>query len=171
MEEVKEEKIEVSPRSSKAVLYSVFVVILLVAGVGAYFMNKGSESKSTVEETNEIPSPKPAGPVSMKGQKFSDTDLFSQAVQIYPGTISESAKATMSGWNFKTKTLTDGTVQADLIPVGSEATEGDTAHTFVVKTGYKLYFVDLNPSDDGAASDQNTHDDLGILVDSNGIIQ
>jgi hypothetical protein len=107
----------------------------------------------------------------MKGQTFSDTSLYSQAVQIYPGPILESAKAIMSGWNLKISKLPDGSVQADLIPVGSEAAEGDSMHSFVVKPGYKLYFVDLNPSDDKPGMDENTHDDLGILVDGNGIIQ
>ena len=165
-EEVKEEKTK-----TPTTYIIVGIIIIGAVLVGGYFMNKGSESKNTSEETAESPLPRVSGPATMKGQKFSDSKLFNQAVQIYPGAISESAKATMSGWTLKTKTLADGTIQADLVPVGSEATEGDTAHTFVLKTGDKLYFADINPNDDGPTEDSNTHDDMGIVVDANGIIQ
>jgi len=175
MEEVKEEKKVVTSKSSNMVIYIVFVIILLVVAGGAYLYGRGSVkpvvlSAKTSDQAG-FQGPPPSGPPSMKGQKFSDTSLYTQAVQIYPGPISESAKAILTGWNLKTTNLSDGSAQADLIPVGSEATEGDTMHSFVVKPGYKLYFVDLNPSDDKPGMDENTHDDLGILVDGSGIVQ
>jgi hypothetical protein len=175
MEEVKEEKKEVTTKSSNMAIYFVFVIVLLIVAGGAYMYGKHSVKPVVLSAKTsgqaDFQSPPPSGLPNMKGQKFSDTSLYDQAVQIYPGTISESAKAILTGWNLKTTNLPNGSVQADLIPVGSEATEGDTMHSFTVKPGYKLYFVDLNPSDDKPGMDVNTHDDLGILVDGNGIIQ
>ncbi len=171
----KEEKIETSEsiKSNKSsVGYIAGVVILLLAvGAGAYFLNKSSESQKTPEETGEVATQKPAGPPSLKGQKLSDTQFANSAVLIYPGTISESAKAVMNGWNLKTISNSDGSITASLIPTGSEVTEGDSRHTFTLKSGDKLYFVDLNPGDDGTGADNNKNDDMGIVVDANGIIQ
>ena len=166
MDEVKEQK------SSNTNVYIVFVLILVVVGGGAYWYGKhsvklGAQTQLQMNGQGQ----RPVGPPSMKGQKLSDTNFANQAVQIYPGDISVGAKATMSGWSLKTKSLPDGTTQADLIPAGSEATEGDTSHTFMLKDGYKLYFVDINPNDDTSTEDKNAHDDMGIMVDASGVIQ
>lgn len=148
------------------------VLLLLVVGGGIYLMNKGAETKSSPEEVNEsIPTQKPTPP-SLKGQKLSDSQFADSAHQIYPGKISEAAKAAMSGWDLKTIKNSDGTITASLIPAGSEVAEGDSAHTYTLQPTDKLYFVDLNPGDDNpGAEDANTRDDLGIVVDANGIIQ
>jgi hypothetical protein len=175
VDEVKEENKK--EESSKSGMYAVFLIVLVLVAGGSFYIGRKSGEAKIMAVVNSMPKPSgmavagPSGPPSMKGQKFLDTSFYNQAVQIYPGTISESAKAVMSGWNLKTTNLADGSVQADLIPVGSEATEGDTMHSFVVEPGDKLYFVDLNPNDDKPGMDANTHDDLGILVDANGIIQ
>lgn len=170
--EEKTETPELIPNKSSKTLYIILgIVLLIVLGGVGYLMNKGSESKNSPEEVVETAPPKPAGPTSLKGQKFSDTNLFSNAVLIAPGALSEEAKAVTTGWQVKSRSLADGTTQVDLIPVGSEATEGDTAHSFNLKTGDQLYFVDLNPGDDKPGADNNKSDDMGILVDANGIIQ
>lgn len=151
---------------------AVGIVILIAVLAGGYLMTKVSESKNTTEETSEAPAPKVAGAsASLNGQKFSDTNLAADAVLIAPGALSAQAQAATSGWQVKSRSLSDGSTQVDLIPVGSEATEGDSKHTFNLKTGDKLYFVDLNPGDDSSAHDANTNDDVGILVDANGIVQ
>lgn len=169
---MEEEQDKISGSGKSSVGYVAAIIILLLAvGVGAYFLNKSSESKNIPEEGREIAVKKAPSPPSLKGQKFSDTQFADSAVQIYPGAISASAKAMMSGWNLKTTANSDGTVTASLIPVGSEVTEGDSAHTFTLKSGDKLYFVDLNPGDDGMGADNNKNDDMGIVVDSNEIIQ
>jgi len=170
-----ENKKEESSKISNASTYFVFLIILVLAAGGAFYFGRKSGEAKMIAFYQAQPKPsgmaRPSGPPSMKGQKFSDLPMASNAGQIYPGVISESTKAAMSGWNIKTSALSDGSTQVSLIPTGSEASEGDTAHTFVVKTGEKLYFVDLNPNDDGPTEDANSHDDLGILVDANGIVQ
>lgn len=171
-EEVKNpEIVEVGETKRSSMVYVILAIILLVAvGGGVYFMNKGSESKASPEEVKES-TPRPS-PVSLKGQNFTDSKFANSAVLIYPGTISKEAQAVMSGWNLKTKKLSDGTVQADLIPTESEAVEGDSRHSFNLKQGDKLYFADLNPGDDNPGStDNNKNDDMGIVVDAQGVIQ
>lgn len=170
-----DKKVETSEqmKSNKSSLgyFAGVVILLLAVGAGAYFLNKSSESQKTPEETGEIATQKPSSPPSLKGKKLSDTQFANSAVLIYPGTISESAKAVMSGWDLKTTANSDGTITASLVPTGSEVTEGDTRHTFTLKSEDKLYFADLNPGDDGTGADNNKNDDMGIVVDVNGIIQ
>lgn len=174
-EEKKEETVEApKPKNFPFVYVAGIIILILGVGAGLYFMNKSGESQSNApEEQREEPNIRPTGPGSLKGQQFSNTQLANSAVQIYPGTISASASAVMSGWKLSTKIIPDGTTQVSLIPVGSEATEGDTQHTFILKKGDKLYFDDINPADDtpGGGTDNNKNDDMGIVVDANGIIQ
>lgn len=174
-ENIQKSKEQLEPLSKKTPLATYFVfgaVLLVVIAGGVYFMVKSGENKSTSEETSEAPVPRVAGAeTGLKGQKFSGTNLANDAVLIAPGALSAEAQAVTSGWQVKSRSLSDGTGQVDLIPVGSEATEGDSAHTFNLKAGDKLYFVDLNPGDDSSAADNNKNDDVGILVDADGIIR
>lgn len=174
MEENYQEKVEVQNpvKKNNSGVYIILGIVFLVILAGAgYFMTKGSENKNSPEETIETARPQASGPASLKGQKFTDTNLFANAVLIAPGVPSEAAKAVASGWQIKSRSLSDGTAQVDLIPVGSEATEGDTAHTFNLKDGDQLYFVDINPNDDNSSSDVNKNDDMGILVGADGIVK
>lgn len=158
-------------KTSDAAVYVVLGVILLVViGAGVYFMNKTSEANNTPEERSET-TPSQVSKPSLKGQKLSDTNFAGNAVQIYPGNISREAMAAMSGWDLKTVKQSDGTIKASLVPTGSEAGEGDSAHTFTLNSGDKLYFVDINPGDDQPGQDNIKSDDMGIVVDANGIIQ
>lgn len=165
-------------KNNSSGIYIILGIIFLVILAGAgYFvakdssMTKGSESKNSPEEVVETARPQASGPASLKGQKFTDTNLFANAVLIAPGVPSEAAKAVASGWQIKSRSLSDGSTQVDLIPMGSEATEGDTAHTFNLKDGDKLYFADLNPNDDGSGADNNKNDDMGIVVGADGIVK
>lgn len=177
MEEEKKEVETSEPSKAKgfpSVYIAGLIILLLGVGAGLYFMNKSGENSSGAPEAqSEAPNIRPSGPPSLKGQNFSDTRFAQSAVQIYPGPIDKSAQAVMSGWKLSTKTLPDGTTQVSLIPIESELTEGDTQHTFILKTGDKLYFDDINPGDDtpGGGADNNKNDDIGIVVDANGIIQ
>lgn len=173
-EEVKQEETSEPVKKSSSGLYLLIVVLIIVLGGVGYMVYKGSKVVAPVaEETTQTAAPAPKGPPNLKGQTFADTDMFSNAVLVYPGALTKEAQAVTTGWQVKSKTLPDGTTQVDLIPVGSEATEGDTAHTFNLAKGDKLYFVDLNPNDDDntASSDKNKNDDMGIVVGSDGIVK
>lgn len=166
---------EVEKTKNTSLVYFIVVIILLVVAVGGiYFASKKFEGAS-IEENAESPASLTKVVVhapSLKGQKLSDTRFAANAVQIYPGIISESAKSTMSGWDLKTVSNSDGTITASLVPTGSEITEGDSSHTYTLHSGDKLYFVDMNPGDDVANStDNNKNDDMGIVVNSDGLIQ
>lgn len=164
-------KEEVGETKNFSIVYIVSAILLIiVVSGGIYFMNK-SESKVSASQTQNIPpSPRPQRP-SLKGQKLSDTKFADSAYQIYPGTVSEAAKAAMSGWDLKIIKNADGTITATLVPTGTEVTEGDTSHTYTLQPTDKLYFADINPGDDQPGMDNNKNDDMGIIVDSAGIIQ
>jgi hypothetical protein len=162
---------EAQPGKSPApYLIGGVLILLIVVGVG-YFMNKKSEASTSFEETREAPQKQVAGASTVNGQKFSDSQYAGSAVQIAPGALSPEAQAVTTGWQIKSRSLADGSTQVNLIPTGSETTEGDSSHTFNLKSGDKLYFVDLTPGDDRGGSDGNKNDDIGIVVNSDGIIQ
>lgn len=170
MDETKEESPKISKTSNPAV-YVIFATVLLAGIGGAYWYGKHSVKPQTVTEQPGTQGVTRTGPPSLKGQKFSDTNLYANAFLIAPGTPSEAARAAMSGWQLSSRSLSDGSTQVDLIPVGSEATEGDTAHTFNLKTGDQLYFADINPNDDNSGADINKNDDMGIIVGADGIVK
>lgn len=69
----------------------------------------------------------------------------------------------------KTQTLADGSTQVDLVP--TETGSNYKNQTFIVKTGFKLYFIEIRSGDDQPGQDNDPRDDIGILVDANGIVQ
>lgn len=165
-------------KSTNTTLYLVFGIILLIVAGGSYYLGRKAGEAKELYALNNMPRPSispvgrgPQGPPNFKGQKLSDTNFSQNAVLIYPGISSEALSKALVNWKLTTTQNTDGTTTASLIPVGSESVEGDGSHTFTLKSGDKLYFVDLNPNDDQTGQDNNSRDDMGIVVDANGIIQ
>lgn len=183
------EKVETGETKKSSMVYLISAaLLLLVVGGGVYVMSKdsvkttpGQGNGSNVEGTiqslatpdttiQETPAQRPADLPNLKGQKLSDTKFAANAHEIYP-ILKEDALIPMSGWDRNVTDLHDGTFRIDLIPSGSETLEGDSKHTFIMKKGETLYFVDLNPGDDSSGADGNKNDDIGIIVNANGIIQ
>jgi len=54
--------------------------------------------------------------------------------------------------------------------VVTETGSGYANQTFIVKPGYKLYFVEKSRGDDVGGVDANFGDDKGVLVDLNGYV-
>lgn len=155
-------------------MYVVFLVILVLAAGGSFYFGRKTGEAKMMAFYQSQPKPsgmmRPSGPPNYKGQKLSDVQMLSEATLIYPGVSDADVKKDLINWTLSTTQNSDGTITAKLTPVGSEATEGDNAQTFTLKSGDKLYFDDLNPNDDKPGMDENTHDDLGIQVDANGVI-
>lgn len=104
-----------------------------------------------------------------KGQKFADSPLFSKAYLIAPviGDLSAAAQKALNGWTLTSKNNTDGTTTVSLTPKDAD----DVSQTYTLKTGYKLYFIELNPVDEPSTEDKNRGDDMGVLVDDKGLVQ
>ena len=101
------------------------------------------------------------------GTKFADNPLFAKAYKIFPGDLSDNAKQALNGWDLKQTAMSDGSTQVSLIPHEAE----DIQQTFIVKPGYSLYFIEMTLVDDKTGKDMNRGDDMGVLVDQNGVIQ
>ncbi|MDE2026026.1 MAG: hypothetical protein KGJ07_06025 [Patescibacteria group bacterium] len=111
-------------------------------------------------------------PTNIKGTKFADnTQLNQHAYLVYPvsGDLPADAKVAMSGWELGSTQNADGSTTVTLTPSNSE--QEDHKQTFTLQSGDKLYFVELNLQDDQNGNDHLWFDDLGIVTDSNGIIQ
>ncbi len=105
---------------------------------------------------------------SLQGQKLSSTQFASNAVLVFPGTLSSDAKAVLVGFNLTTKATPDGSTQVSLTPTES----GYTFQQYVVKQGQSLYFIEMNRADDSnGTTDINNRDDFALIVDQNGVIQ
>lgn len=153
----------------------IIILIILCVGEG-YFVVKERNEKialSMVPQNVKMPakpSPRPRPMFITRGQNFADNPLSKKAYLIAPvtGDLSADAKRALTGWDVKTTNNTDGSVQVNLVPHETE----DVQQQFTVKPGYKLYFIELTLADDSAADgDANRADDIGVLVNSDGIVQ
>lgn len=154
---------------------NTIIALLIIACIaeGAYILKTHHtkeeltmqpQSKSLMAPTNR---PKPS--FIMKGQKFADNPLSSKAYLIFPtnGPLTGDAKTAMTGWNMQTTASADGSTVVTLIPHEAE----DIKQSFTVKPGNKLYFIEMTLVDDTTGVDENRGDDIGVLVDQNGIVQ
>lgn len=163
---------------SKNVLLIIIAVLVVICLAEGYLIKYERDAKiavamNSIQQKQNSPQRPPSngkGPGFVtKGMKFQDSPLFSKAYKIFPATggLSDSAKQATTGWNIKTTNLADGSTQVNLVPLEAE----DVQQEFIVKPGYSLYFIELNLADDATGVDQNRMDDMGVLVDQNGIVQ
>jgi len=163
---------------NKNFLLIIIAILIVVCLVEGYLIKHERDAKiaiavnSTLQRQNPAQRPQSGGRAPgfvTKGMKFQDSPLFSKAYKIFPvtGSLSGDAKKATTGWNIKTINLSDGSTQVNLVPLEAE----DVQQEFIVKPGYSLYFIELNLADDATGIDQNRMDDMGVLVDQNGIVQ
>lgn len=165
---------------NKNILVGLIVVLVIICLGEGYFINKERDEKiglsfkiASLEQARAKPTGtggnRPAPAMVIKGQTFADNPLSSKAFLIFPTTraLSSEAQTALTGWNIKKTPNADGSTQVDLIPSES----ADIKQSFIVKAGYKLYFVDLTSSDEKTGVEQNRGDDIGVLVDDKRIVQ
>lgn len=104
-----------------------------------------------------------------KGTVFSDSPIFKYAHQIAPGMLSDDAKTALNGFTMTQTTDAGGSLVVTLTPKESD----DQKQEYSLKSGEKLYFVEMTTGDDqiDSATDNNLRDDYGVIVDSNGSVQ
>ncbi len=152
---------------------TIIVILLVLLGSSGVYIMKLRRDRVEVARIFQEQLKKTAPTSSVrpqfitKGMKFADSPMFSKAYQIAPGDISASAKQALNGWTMTQKKLTAGTIEVSIIPQESQ----DVAQQFTVKPGFKLFFIELTTADDTTGLDQNRQDDIGVLVDQNGLVQ
>lgn len=152
------------------------IVVLLIAVIGeGYYVNKERNDKKALAAawtkwqlaiTN---APKPRPSFFTPGKKFADNPLSSKAFLIAPvsGDLNADAQKALTGWTVDSAKNEDGSTQITLSPKDTD----DVKQTFTLKTGFKLYFLEMTFGDEANDLDHNRGDDTGILVDDKGIIQ
>ena len=161
---------------NKTFLYIVTAVLIVVSVVEGYYVIhernakialgvKAAASKVALRKTPALGKPILLSP----GMKFADTPFYATAYKIAPvtGTLPQKTQTALTGWNMKTQNLANGDIQVTLSPLET----GDVKQVYVVKPGDTLYFVEMKLPDDATGSDKNRLDDMGVLVDKNGIIK
>lgn len=161
---------------NKKVLVSIIIILIILCVGEAYFFVKERNEKialsTSPKKNSTIMKPsggRPKAVFIMKGQKFSENALYAKAYLIFPvvGSLSADAQKALVGWDVKTTANSDGSSQIDLIPKEAE----DIRQSFTIKQGYKLYFIEMNLADDQTGVDENRGDDIGVLVNQDGIVQ
>ncbi len=161
---------------NKNILFAVIVFLVIFSIGEGYFVLRERNEKialSNAWQTSKMmmakPTNRPEPMFVMKGQKFAQSPLFQKAYLIAPvtGVLPDDAKKALTGWNVKTVNNADGSTQVTLIPHEAE----DVQQQFTLKKGYTLYFIEMTLVDDTTGVDHNRGDDIGVLVDENGIVQ
>ena len=165
---------------NKNIVMVVIGILALAVVVETGYIVKtklGSDERTeSATATRELAaSPRVAGthtapPQLMKGDKLADSPLAKSAYEVYPTMdTSDAAKTALVSWTVTTAKNADGTASVTL----TSKNPADPASTYKVKTGEKLYFVEMSAGDDHADSDTdlNLRDDFGIVVDASGIVQ
>ena len=159
---------------NKNILIVALSVLALVVVVETGYILKtklsSDEKTESLVARRELASPRPTPVILKKGDKLADSPLAKSAFEVYPAMdTSDAAKAALVSWTVTTAKNTDGTASVTMTPKNP----ADPASTYKVKTGEKLYFVEMSAGDDHADSDTdlNLRDDFGIVVDGSGIVQ
>ena len=163
---------------NKNLLVGVIVILLLACLGEGYWINRERNEKlalgMSLGKTIAMMTPKPPTGSSrpmpmMKGSKFADNPLSSKAYLIAPatGALSADAQKATTGWTITSKDNGDSTTTVTLTPKEAE----DVQQVFTLKSGDKLYFIEMTLIDDTTGVDENRADDMGVLVDQNGIVQ
>ncbi len=161
----------------KNILIGICIILVLACLGEGYLINRERNEKialsvALVKQQQSMQPKTPTGtrPTPLlKGQKFADNPISSKAYLIAPttSTLSADAQKALTGWTVTKKANADGTTQVTLIPKEAE----DVEQTFTLHEGYKLYFIEMNLSDDATGVDENRGDDMGVLVNDKGIVQ
>ena len=144
---------ENSPKNTKLLVVKtcivLFITIVLFAGV--YYVTVNAKH---IAKQNAL---KKSLPLILQADKH--------AIKIFPGPLSQQAKAFLAGFSLQEVSLSDGTEQITLLAKKQDF----TSQVLIVKPGDSVYFTDQHVSDDaaGAEDDVNLHDDKAVVVNKN----
>ena len=156
---------------------AIFILLVVAIAEGLYFVNQktGAPYISSISKANAasntlavVPTSSGTKPMMVsKGMKFADSPIFQMAYKIAPGDLTAETNKALSGFDVKKQTLSDGSIQVDLIPKESAYIKQE----FTVKPGNTLYFIEATSADDpDENTDLNLRDDYGVIVDKNGLV-
>ncbi len=154
----------------KIYLISGIVVVVAIIVVAAVSLGGGADTSKTSSQatvTNAYRSATRGSFVASSTRLlFADSPFAANAYLISTSTYDARTQQALNGFSVDKKTLADGSLQ---ITLNAQNTEYQT-HTYVVKPGESLYFIERSLGDDGGNKDINIHDDQAVVVDGQGYI-
>lgn len=96
---------------------------------------------------------------------FSSTQYAPYSYLIYPGVISQQAKAALAGFNLSTSILKNGSINVTITIKNISQKQ-----SMIIKSGDNLYIVETTFGDDGYNNDYSLGDDGFIIVNSSGYV-
>jgi LysM repeat protein len=156
-----EETQKISKKSMSPILVLGVLVILAVLG-GAFYLYSSRGSKEERVEQKSVQT------AVQNKQKFVDTEDGKKAFKIFPGEMSADAKNALTGFDLKTKNLSNGVTEVTLVAKKQEY----TTQTLTVKQGESVYFIEKFGLDDNKNEniDNSLKDDSAFVVDANGYL-
>ncbi len=153
---------------------SLIVVLFVVAAFAGYkwYMYRAAYRQLMAQAATQSSQKTPTAPLKgltmpKTGENFSSTPAYSHAYQIFPGQLTSQAQQAINGFDMKTSDLADGSTKITL----TSKDQTDQSQSYTVKSGQKLYFVEMVLRDDAnTGHDINLHDDYGVIVDGNGMV-
>lgn len=153
----------------------IVLLVVLVAVEGVFLLKQKPKPAVEGAMTAVSPTPRPSGapagrpPLLTRGMKLTGSPMEKFAFKIAPGAIPDASQKMLTGFTVTSKTLTDGSIQVDLVPKDTD----DQFQSYTLKKGNSLYFIEMTQTDDVPDSDrdQNYRDDYGIIVDGAGVVQ
>ncbi|MCL5430541.1 MAG: hypothetical protein M1504_03635 [Candidatus Marsarchaeota archaeon] len=147
----------------------IAIVIIALVLIAVVFVGGGFGAKSTSTQpsantstTNIIQSANK----STSGILFASTPYYQYSYLISSAPLSSSARTALGAYNVSITSLANGSTEVDLIYPGNTGNM-----TFMVPTGYKLYYIEKSGSDDTSPGyDYYPTDDGYALVNSTGYV-
>jgi hypothetical protein len=146
------------------ILLVVLALVIVIAGCAS---NTAAPAQTTAPPSSTQQSPASQGPAPQAQKiKLSDTGYWAYAHLVSGDTLDSAAQEAMVGFIREKKTLSDGTTQVLL-----KATDpGYKDHTYILKQGEQLYFIETSMGDDSKTQEFSLGDDTAVVVDSQGYI-
>lgn len=121
---------------------------------------------SNQQPASPAPAPGQGAAPSSSAVKFSDMPVAAAAVQIAPGTLSDAAKAALSGFTMDSVQQADGSLLVTLTE-----TQRGMSNQITLKPGQALYFIETSYGDDPLPNGETSLGDDGyVVVDQNGYV-
>jgi hypothetical protein len=155
---------------------AIIALALLVLAEGGYILKLRHARSLSMAQIPVVSDDKPRPTVGSrppappaKGDKLADSAIAKFAYPVYPDALTDAAKTALIGWDVKVMKNKDGSAVVSMVPHNPE----DPTSSYTVKSGEKLYFVEMTAADDKVetSEDNNLRDDYGVIVDGSGIIQ
>ncbi len=158
---------------ARAIAY-VLIVAGILAMMAASLLQNGSGSSPTtsarqasgMQGSTTTVAPTAASNTPQRAPVFfSSTPYYPYAYQIFPGNMSQQARAAMSGFALRAAALPNGSTNVTISLMSTSQNQ-----SIVLGQGYSLYIIETTFGDDGYNAEYSLGDDGFIVVNQSGYV-